>query len=125
MDETGQMQQKSKDVAVASYEIALLVAEQKQLHTVAEFLILPGAKILVKRVFGEQAVAKLNAVSLSDNTMRRRIEKMSVNIADQILAEIKESKFGFAIQLDESTDITNYCQLLVLSPLCAGEYNEN
>ena len=38
---------------------------------------------------------------------------MSDDIADQILAEIKESKFGFAIQLDESTNITNYCQLLV------------
>ena len=37
---------------------------------------------------------------------------MSHDIADQILSEIKESKFGL-IQLDESTDITNYCQLLV------------
>ena len=108
----GPMQQKSKDV-VAAYEIALFVAEQKQPHTIAKSLILPGAKILVKRVFGEQAVAKLNAVSLFCNTMRRRIEKMSDDIADQVLAEIKESKFGFAIQLDESTDITNYCQLLV------------
>ena len=113
MDKTGQMQQKSKDVVAASYEIALLVAEQGQPHTIAQSLILPGAKILVKRVFGEQAIAKLNAVSLSDNTIKRRIEEMSDDIADQILAEIKESKFGFAIQLDESTDITNYCQLLV------------
>ena len=112
-DKTGQMQQKSKDVVAASYEIALLVAEQKQPHTIAESLILPGAKILVKRVFGEQAIAKLNAVSLSNNTIKRRIEEMSDDIADQVLAEIKESKFGFAIQLDESTDITNYCQLLV------------
>ena len=113
MDKTGQMQQKSEDVVAASYEIALLVAEQKQPHTIAESLILPGAKILVKRVFGEQAIAKLNAVSLSNNTTKRRIEEMSDDIADQILAEIKESKFGFAIQLDESTDITNFCQLLV------------
>ena len=113
MDKTGQMQQKSKDVVAVSYEIALLVAEQKQPHTIAESLILPGAKILVKRVFGEQAIAKLNAVSFSDNTIKRRIEEMSDDIADQILAEIKESRFGFAIQLDESTDITNYCQLLV------------
>ena len=113
MHKTGQMQQKSKDVVAASYEIALLVAEQKQPHTIAESLILPGAKILVKRVFGEQAIAKINAVSLSDNTIKRRIEEMSDDIADQILAEIKESKFGFAIQLDESTDITNYCRLLV------------
>ena len=94
MDKTGQMQQKSKDVVPASYEIALLVAEQKQPHTIAESL---GAKILVKRVFGEQAIAKLNAVSLLDNTIKRRIEEMSDDIADQILAEIKESKFGFAI----------------------------
>ena len=91
------------------------MAEQKQPHTIAEPLILPEAKILVKRVFGEQAIAKLNAVSLSDNTIKRRIEEMSDDIADQILAEIKESKFGFAIQLDKSKDtrITNYCQLLV------------
>ena len=45
--------------------------------------------------------------------MKRRIEQMSDDIADQILTEIKESKFGFAIQLDESTDIINFCQLLV------------
>ena len=54
MDKTGQMQQKSKDVVAASYRIAHLVAEQKQPHTIAESLILPGAKILVKRAFGEQ-----------------------------------------------------------------------
>ena len=113
MDKTGQMQQKSKDVVAASYEIALLVAEQKQPHIIAESLFLPGAKILVKQDFEEQAIAKLNAVSLLDNTIKRRIEEMSDDIADQILAEIKESKFGYAIQLDESTDITNYCQLLV------------
>ena len=107
MDKTGQMQQKSADVVAASFEIALSVAEQKQPYTISESFILPGAKILV------QAVAKLNAVFLSDNTIKRRIEEMSDDIADQILAEIKESKFGFAIQLDESTDITNYCQLLV------------
>ena len=113
MDKTDQMQQKSKDVVAASYEIALSAAEQKQPHTIAESLILPGAKILVKRVFGEQAIAKLNAVSLSDNMIKRRIEEISDDIADQILAEIKESKFGIAIQLYGSTDITNYCQLPV------------
>ena len=95
MDKTGQMQQKSAEAVSAPFEIALLVAKQKQPHTIAESLILPGAKILVKRVFGEQAVAKLNVVSLSDNKMKRRIEEMSDDIADQILAETKESKFEF------------------------------
>ena len=106
MDKTGQTQKKSKDV-FAAFEIGLSVAVQKQPHTIAESLILPGAKILVKRVFVEQTIAKLNDASLSDNMIKRRIEEMSDDITDQILAEIKELKFGFAIQLDQSTDITN------------------
>ena len=76
-------------------------------------LVEQGAKILVKQVFQEQAIVKLNAVSLSDNTIKCKFEEMLDDMAHQILAEIKESKFGFAIQLDESTDITNYCLLLV------------
>ena len=82
MDKTGQMWQKSADVVAASFEIAILVAKQKQTHTIAESLILPGAKILEERVFGEQAVAKLNTVSLSDNTMKHQIEEMSDDTAD-------------------------------------------
>ena len=125
MDKTGQMQQKSKTVVAASFEIALLVAEQKQSHTIAESLILPGAKILVKRVFGEQEIAKLNAVSLSDNTIKRRIEEMSDDIADQILAEIKESKVWICNTIGR---INRYYQLLsitCLCPLCSDEYIEN
>ena len=75
----------------------------------------------MKRVFEKQAIAKLNAVSLSDNTIKRRIEEMSDNIADQILAEIRESKFGFAIQLDESTDITN-CSRFRLIGSCRDKH---
>ena len=121
LEKMGQKQQKSAYVVAATFRIALLVAEQKQSHTIAESLILFGAKILVKSLFEEQAVAKLNAVSLSDNTIRRRIEEMPNDIANQILAEIKESKLGFAIQLDESTDITSYCQLLVY--VCYAQAN--
>ena len=38
---------------------------------------------------------------------------MSVDIADQVIPGVRDSKFGFALQLDESTDVTNSCQLLV------------
>ena len=47
VDKTGQMRQKSADVA-ASFEIDRLVAKQKQANTIAESLMLPGAKILAK-----------------------------------------------------------------------------
>ena len=58
-------------------------------------------------------MAKLDSVSLSNNTVKRRIEEMSVDITDQVIAGVRDSKFGFALQLDESTDVTNCCQLLV------------
>ncbi|XP_068250328.1 zinc finger BED domain-containing protein 5-like [Palaemon carinicauda] len=38
---------------------------------------------------------------------------MSVDIAYQVVEGVKSSKYGFAIQLDESTDVTNCSQLLV------------
>ena len=38
---------------------------------------------------------------------------MSGDIAEQIIAGVKDSKFGFAIQLDESTDVAKCSQLLV------------
>ncbi|KAF2350628.1 hypothetical protein FHG87_018616 [Trinorchestia longiramus] len=79
-------------------------------HTIAESLIMPAAKILVSHVIGEEAVAKLESVSFSNNTVQRRIEEMSV---DQMVEGVKSSKNGFSIQLDKSTDVTNCSQLLV------------
>ena len=38
---------------------------------------------------------------------------MSGDIADQVMAGVKDSKFGFAIQLDELTDVAKCSQLLV------------
>ena len=47
VDKSGQMRQKSANVA-ASFEIDRLVAKQKQPNTIAESLMQPGAKILAK-----------------------------------------------------------------------------
>ena len=58
-------------------------------------------------------VAKLESVSLFNNTVQRRIEEMSGDIVDQVIAGVRASTFGFAIQLDESTDVTNCFQLFV------------
>ena len=64
----------------ASFEIALLVANNKKPHTIAEELIMPAAKVLVKNVIGNEAVSKLNSVSVSNNTIQRRIKEMSIDI---------------------------------------------
>ena len=38
---------------------------------------------------------------------------MSTDINEQVLTEVQSSKYGFAIKLDETTDVSNCAQLLV------------
>ena len=58
-------------------------------------------------VFENETVKKLNSISLSIDTVQRRNEEMSVDILLQVFSDICRSESGFAIQLDESTDVTN------------------
>jgi len=42
------------------------VGKHMKAHTTTESAVMPAAKILTRRVIGEQAVAKLQSVSLSN-----------------------------------------------------------
>ena len=101
-------------MVTASNEIALIVAKNKKPHSIEEELIIPAEKVLVKHVIGDEAALKLNNVSLSNNTIQRRVTKMSTDINQQVLKEVQSSKYGFAIQLDETTNGLNCAQFLVL-----------
>ena len=90
---------------------------------IGESLVMPAAKILVENVIGVEAVAKLKTVSLSNNTVENRIEEMPVDIADQVISSVKDSKYGFSTQLDKSTDITNNAQLLVYTCYTTQNYD--
>ena len=76
-------------------------------HTIAKSLVLQAAKAPGGNLIGDEAAAKLESVSLSNDTVKRRIQEMSGDIAEQVIAGVKNSKFGFAIQIDESTDVAN------------------
>ena len=80
--------QQSAGIVTASYKIALLVTKNKKPHTIAEELIMPAAKVLVKHVIGNEAVSKLNSVSVSNNTIQRCITEMSTNIKEQVTTEV-------------------------------------
>ena len=113
LDHTGQSYQKSIGILYSSYEVSLLIAKNMKAHTIAENLVLPAARILVRNLIGEKEVGKLNSVSLSNDTVRRRIHDMSDDIFDQVTTAIKATKYGFAMQLDEPIDVSNCSQLLV------------
>ena len=66
---------------------------------------------MVKLVVGEDAARKLDDISVSNDTVSRGINEISLNIKEQVVDEIKKSPL-FSIQLDESTDVSPFSQLL-------------
>ena len=101
LDKSGVIYQKKKGVIKASFEVALLVAKSMKALAIGESLVMPAAKILVKNVIGVEAAAKPKIVPLFNNTVKNRIEEMPIDIADQVISSVKDSKIGFSMQLDE------------------------
>ncbi|KAG0724265.1 Protein ZBED8 [Chionoecetes opilio] len=105
-------QPESKPMVQASFEVALKIAERKKAHTIGEELIKPCAEIMVRNVLGDKAKREISKISLSNNTVRRRIDDMAADVCNQVCQEIRASAFRASLQLDESTDIANQSQLI-------------
>ncbi len=84
--------------------MAELVAKKMKSHTIAESLIIPAWKIIVRTVLGEEAESELSNVPVSDNTTNSHGDDLSSNISG-IMSKILQNN-NFALQADESTDIT-------------------
>ena len=95
----------------ASFRISLEIAKHKKPHNIAEELILPCIKIMNGLILGRESV-NVPQVPLSNNTVKRRILKMSEDIEEQVVSQIKQAGM-FSLQLDESTDVAAYSQLMI------------
>ena len=96
----------------ASFSVAWEIARTKAPHTSGERLVKSAAVEMARIKCGEAVANKLAMVPLSDNTIKRRIEELSVDILQQTIAAVKQSE-KFSLQLDETTDIGNDAQLMV------------
>ena len=61
----------------ASFECSLVTAKAKKSHNIRGQLIQPACLKAVERLCGTQAVDKVRTVSLSDNTVKNRMNKMA------------------------------------------------
>ena len=88
------------------------MAKTKKPHNIGETLLKPCILESVRLVLGEKVSQTMKQISLSNDTIKSRIHEMSDNIKSKVLPKIDSSPV-FALQLDESTGISNLSQLLV------------
>ena len=74
-------------------------------------MIKPCILSAAEQILGPEVARKFDGIPLSNNTVQRRIEDIAMDIEQQVIEEVKKSHY-FAIQLDESTDVSN-CAILL------------
>lgn len=92
--------------------MAWLIARNKKPYTIGEELVKPAALIMAEIMCGQKEAKKLNSVPLSAKVVKERNSILAENVREQVISSIKESKC-FAIQLDETTDVSSNSQLMV------------
>ena len=120
LDQTGMFWRTNKAAVDASYAIAFHVAKTKKPHNIGETLLKPCILESVKLVLAEKGSQTMKQISLSNDTIKFRIHKMSDNIKSKVLSKIDSSPV-FALPLGESTDISHLSQLLVYVRYVADE----
>ena len=93
----------------ASYEKAQIIAKTGNEHTVAENVIKPSFEILVKTMLQQDSVNVLKALPLSNDSIRRRIDEMSLDVESRLVEKLKTS-----IVMQEASDALNKLQTVTL-----------
>ena len=102
----------SAELVEASFEIAQMIAQAKKTHNIGETLIKPCMLKASSLVLRESNSKKLAKISLSDSTIKTRIDELENDIECQVLQKIHASPY-FAIQCDKTTDVAQLSQLMV------------
>ncbi|XP_078127386.1 zinc finger BED domain-containing protein 5-like [Sander vitreus] len=95
------------------YRVSRIIAKKGMPRTLGEEVVLPAIKETVGVMLGDKARKQMDLIPLSDNTVQRRIEEMASNVKDQLISQIKASRF-FALQLDEVILLSSHATTAVV-----------
>lgn len=120
LDSTGSFRMENEKAVEASYKIAFLIAKDKKPHTIGESLIKPCLLTACSTILSEDSCNKVAKISLSNDTVKRRIDEMALDLKNQVVQKLKSSPF-FSLQCDETTDISKHAQLLFYCRFIEGK----
>ena len=89
----------------ASYEASYLITKSTKPFLVGENLVLPAAVKMPEIVHGKKYGDEIRKIPLSNDTVARRIAENSDDQLQQLITRLKKNQ-KFAIQLDETTDVS-------------------
>ncbi|KAK3885740.1 hypothetical protein Pcinc_010078 [Petrolisthes cinctipes] len=75
----------------ASPKIAKLIAKSKKSHNIGVSLITPSILCTAELVLGKDSENKLSQISLSNETVKGKIDELSQDIKDQTLDQVRAS----------------------------------
>ena len=88
----------------------IIVALKSKSHVLAESVILPACKKIVKIIHGDKAEQEISKIPLSNNTILEKDLNLSDNIEESVISKFQNSLL--ALHIDKSTDINNHAQLI-------------
>ena len=102
-----------KTSLAASYEVALLLA--KKMKSFREGELVKACAIKMAEAFGEEKIAeKFKTVSLSHQTIARRVAELSQHVTCKLKSAMKNCSY-FSVALDESVDVNDISQLMIFA----------
>ncbi|KAE9540093.1 hypothetical protein AGLY_005345 [Aphis glycines] len=106
-----------------SFIAALHIVKTKKPYNIGEKLIKPCMVDICSELFGNEHVSKIKNIPMSNDTIHKRILCIANDIEYQLVEKINKSLF-YAIQLDESTDISNSAILLIYVRYIDDTFND-
>lgn len=109
-----------EEIIRASYEVANLISRENKSFSDGDFVkkcILASVKEIIP-----EKISLFENISLSRNTITRRVEDIGGDLMSQLQIKSKTFKF-FSLALDESTDLTDTAQLLIFIRGIDTDYN--
>ena len=86
-------------------------SENKKPYRIGKELVKPCILTAAEDILGPETVESLKAYDSPTAPVQRRIEDMAKDVEQQVIEEVKKSLY-YAIQLDESADVSNCTVLL-------------